>query len=43
MAADSVSSALASIQLPDPDGVEWRLGSFWEFTPAVLVFLRHYG
>lgn len=43
MAAASVSSALAAIQLPDSDGVAWRLGTFWDATPAVLVFLRHYG
>jgi len=39
----SVSSALASIELPDSDGVQWRLGSLWETAPAVVVFLRHYG
>ena len=41
--ADSFSSKLAGITLPDPDGNTTRLGSLWENTPAVLVFLRHYG
>jgi hypothetical protein len=39
----TLSEALANIVLPDPDGHEVRLGSLWEQTPAVLVFLRHYG
>jgi hypothetical protein len=37
------SEALAGIVLPDADGNEVRLGSLWEATPAVIVFLRHYG
>jgi hypothetical protein len=37
------SEALAGIVLPDVDGNEVRLGSLWEKTPAVIVFLRHYG
>lgn len=41
--ADSLSAALAPIELPDPDGRTVRLGSLWEERPAVLVFLRHYG
>ena len=40
---DSISSALAPIVLPDPDGDEIRLGSLWEKGPAVVAFLRHYG
>lgn len=39
----SLSAALASLVLPDPDGREVRLGSLWEERPAVVVFLRHYG
>jgi hypothetical protein len=39
----SLSSALAPIVLPDPDGREVRLGWLWEEGPAVVVFLRHYG
>jgi len=39
----SLSSALAGITLPDPDGREVRLGTLWAETAAVLVFLRHYG
>ena len=43
MKTDTLSAALASIGLPDPDGREVRLGTLWEEGPAVLVFLRHYG
>jgi hypothetical protein len=39
----SLSSKLADIVLPDPDGREVRLGSLWAASPAVIVFLRHYG
>jgi hypothetical protein len=39
----SLSARLAGIVLPDTDGREIRLGSLWETSPAVLVFLRHYG
>ena len=39
----SLSETLAGIVLADPDGSDVRLGSLWEKTPAVLVFLRHYG
>ena len=41
--AKSLSLALAGIALPDTDGREVRLGSLWEHSPAVIVFLRHYG
>jgi hypothetical protein len=41
--AHTLSETLAGIHLPDTDGVEVRLGSLWEQTAAVLVFLRHYG
>jgi hypothetical protein len=41
--AESLSSKLAGITLPDPDGKPTRLGSLWESGPAVVVFLRHYG
>jgi hypothetical protein len=40
---NSLSSRLAEIVLPDCDGKEIRIGSFWARQPAVLVFLRHYG
>ena len=43
MSPDTLSAALAPIELPDPDGQEVRLGTLWEAGPAVLVFLRHYG
>ena len=39
----SLAGALAAIALPDVEGNAIRLGSLWEATPAVLVFLRHYG
>jgi hypothetical protein len=41
--ATTLSARLAGITLPDPDGRAVRLGSLWEASPAVLVFLRHYG
>jgi len=41
--AQSLAAALAGITLPDAEGNAIRLGSLWETTPAVLVFLRHYG
>jgi hypothetical protein len=39
----SLSEALAGIVLADADGRELRLGSLWEQSPAVVMFLRHYG
>ncbi|HEV8385898.1 MAG TPA: hypothetical protein VGQ11_13590 [Candidatus Acidoferrales bacterium] len=39
----SLSARLAGIVLPDTDGRELRLGSLWKESPAVVVFLRHYG
>ncbi len=41
--ADTYSSRLAQITLPDVDGKPVRLGSLWAESPAVVVFLRHYG
>lgn len=41
--AESFSSKLANITLPDVDGRPVRLGSLWNEWPAVVVFLRHYG
>ena len=40
---ESFSSRLAILVLPDSTGHEMRLGSLWETSPAVVVFLRHYG
>jgi peroxiredoxin len=40
---ESLSGKLAGIVLPDSEGKEIRLGSLWSESPAVLVFLRHYG
>ncbi len=41
--AESFSSKLAGLTLPDADGNPVRLGSLWADSPAVVVFLRHYG
>jgi len=41
--AESLSSKLAEISLPDVDGNQVRLGTLWADAPAVVVFLRHYG
>jgi hypothetical protein len=41
--AESISAKLANIVLPEAAGEEVRLGSLWERSPAVIVFLRHYG
>ncbi len=38
-----LSQRLAPISLPDADGHPVRLGFLWAETPAVVVFLRHYG
>ena len=40
---NSFSATLADITLPDLDGHEIRLGTLWHESPAILVFLRHYG
>jgi hypothetical protein len=39
----TLSQRLAGIVLPDCDGKQFLLGSLWEKTSAVIVFLRHYG
>jgi hypothetical protein len=39
----SFSARLAEIALPDTDGRQIKLGSLWTDSPAVIVFLRHYG
>ena len=39
----SFSARLAEIVLPDTDGRQVKLGSLWADSPAVIVFLRHYG
>jgi len=41
--AETFSSKLAGLSLPDVDGNTVRLGSLWTSAPAVVVFLRHYG
>ncbi len=41
--SETFSSRLAAITLPDVDGKQQSLGSFWADGPAVVVFLRHYG
>jgi prostamide/prostaglandin F2alpha synthase len=37
------ADAFAEIELPDQDEVLHRLGDYWSESPAVLVWLRHYG
>ena len=34
---------LGSQTVVDPDGAEHRLGDLWAESPAVLLFLRHFG
>lgn len=41
--AETFSSKLAGITLPDVNGRSVRLGSLWSDSAAVVVFLRHYG
>jgi hypothetical protein len=41
--SESYSSKLSSLTLPDVDGKPVRLGSLWADSPAVVVFLRHWG
>lgn len=40
---EAIAERLAPIVLPDADGNPVRLGSLWEGSESVLVFLRHYG
>jgi hypothetical protein len=39
----TLAERLAGIVLPNVDGLQVRLGTLWAATPAVVVFLRHYG
>ena len=39
----SLAEALAEITLPDVEGNHIQLGSLWESSPVMVVFLRHYG
>jgi hypothetical protein len=39
----SLAATLADVVLPEISGDLVRLGTLWERTPAVVVFLRHYG
>jgi len=43
LSSESFSARLANIVLPEAGGQQIHLGSLWETSPAVLVFLRHYG
>ena len=43
MPAESISARLSNVVLPEAGGGELRLGSLWEGSSAVVVFLRHYG
>ncbi len=38
-----VDTALAPLELADPDGKRVGLGSLWHDAPVVLVFIRHFG
>jgi hypothetical protein len=38
-----LAERLAPIVLPDADARPVPLGSLWADSPAVVVFLRHYG
>lgn len=38
-----LAAALGPIVLPDPDGVEVRLGDLWRQRSLLLVHLRHFG
>ena len=38
-----VATRLSDIELGDWQGVTHRLGDFWEESPVVLVFIRHFG
>jgi len=40
---DTISAKLANIVLAEAGGGEVRIGSLWEKSPAMIVFLRHYG
>jgi hypothetical protein len=39
----SLAAKLAPIDVLDPQGRPFRLGSLWTKRPAVLVFIRHFG
>ena len=41
--APDTANDLADIQLENHAGELRRLGDYWTDSPAVLVFLRHYG
>ena len=41
--AETLSSRLAALELPDAEGKKVRLGSLWAERPAVVIFLRHWG
>ena len=41
--SESIGARLANVVLPEAGGGEVRLGSLWEQSLAVIVFLRHYG
>jgi hypothetical protein len=34
---------IGAIELPDQDGTRHGLREYWKDSPAVLVWLRHYG
>ena len=41
--SETLSATLANLTLPTVEGREIRLGTLWQESPVVVVFLRHYG
>ncbi len=39
----TLGATLAEVSLADTEGHRVRLGSLWADSPAIIVFLRHYG
>ncbi len=37
------TAALGKIEIQDASGAPVRVGSAWDSSPALLVFLRHFG
>jgi hypothetical protein len=36
-------AGLADLQLADVEGVQHRLGDYWQDRRVIVVFLRHFG
>lgn len=39
----TLGATLSEVSLADTEGHRVRLGSLWADSPAIIVFLRHYG